>query len=928
MIEDVISQDQLIEMQENDPDLAIIRNQVVSKAEASKNQVSYYRNYGVLMRRWRPPDAACDEDWRVVHQVVVPKQLRRKVFWLAHEGPLAGHLGITKTRQKVLKHFYWPGIGSDVANLCRSCHICQVTGKPNQDPQVAPLVPIPTMDEPFNRVIIDCVGPLPKTKSGNQYLLTIMCTSTRFPEAIPLKNIRAPNIIKRLIKFFTLVGLPKAIQSDQGTNFMAGVFQQVMYELGIKQYTSSAYHPQSQGALERFHQTLKSMLRAYCYEQDKDWDEGVHLLLFAAREAVQESLGFSPFELLFGREVRGPLKLLKESWLDNEDQVGLLDQVTKLRQRMRGAGEIARENLKAAQTKMKTWYDRKARKRSFEVGDEVLILLPLPGHPLQARYSGPYTIEKKLNEVDYVVKTPGRRKEKRLCHINMLKLYQAREHDKVETLDRAVCIVTTGANEETIETGPKLVNSQILQNLKSKLVHLTPDKQADIKRLLLEFQHLFPDVPSCTTCIYHDVEVGTAAPCKQHPYRVNPIKLQYLKKEIEYMLKNKIIEPSNSDWSSPCILVPKPDGTYRFCTDFRKLNAVTKADSFPLPRIEDCIDKLGTAKYVTTLDLLKGYWQVPLTDRAKELSAFVTPEGLYQYRVMPFGMKNAPATFQRMVNKLVDGLYGCEAYIDDVIIYGNSWEEHYRRLQAVFKRFSEANLTVNLSKSEFGHAEVIFLGHVVGSGQVKPVTVKIQALINYPVPTNKQQVMRFLGMAGYYRRFCRNFSVVTAPLTNLLKKCQEYQWTPDCQAAFQKVKMMLSSKPILRAPDFQKQFYLMVDASDTGAGAVLMQCDDLGIEHPVCYFSRKFDQHQKNYSTIEKEALALLLALQHFDVYLNTTVFPIVVYTDHNPLVFVNKMKNNNQRLLRWSLLYQEFNIEIHHVRGKDNVIADALSRI
>jgi len=173
--------------------------------------------------------------------------------------------------------------------------------------------------------------------------------------------------------------------------------------------------------------------------------------------------------------------------------------------------------------------------------------------------------------------------------------------------------------------------------------------------------------------------------------------------------------------------------------------------------------------------------------------------------------------------------------------------------------------------------------------------------------------------------FCQNFSLIVAPLTNLLKKRQEYQWTEDCQAEFQSIKMMLSSKPVLRAPVFQKPFHFMVDASDIGAGAVLMQCDDKGIEHPVCYFSRNFDQHQNNYSTIEKEALALLLALQHFDVYLSTTVFPI---TDHNPLIFVNKMKNSNQRLLRWSLLFQEYNFKINHIHGKDNVIADALSRI
>ena len=256
-----------------------------------------------------------------------------------------------------------------------------MTGKPNQSHRVAPLIPIPVMEETFNRVLVDCVGPLPKTRSGNQYLLTIMCTSTRFPEAIPLRNTKTPNIVKALIIFFTLVGLPKAIQSDQGSNFLSGIFQQVMYELDIKQYTSSAYHPQSQGALKRFHQTLKSMIRTYCYDQEKDWDEGIHVLLFAAREAVQESLGFSPFELVFGREVRGPLRLLKESWLVEDNEVNLLEQVSKLRERMSKAGELARDNLEASQSEMKTWYDKKARKCSFNIGDKVLILLPIPGHP-------------------------------------------------------------------------------------------------------------------------------------------------------------------------------------------------------------------------------------------------------------------------------------------------------------------------------------------------------------------------------------------------------------------------------------------------------------------------------------------------------------------------------------------------------------------
>ena len=217
-----------------------------------------------------------------------------------------------------------------------------MVGKPNQTIPKAQLQPIPAFDEPFSRIIIDCVGPLPKKRSGCEYLLTIMCASTRFPEAIPLWNIKAKTIVKALVKFFTFVGLPKSVQSDQGSNFMSGTFQQVMHELGIKQYRSSAYHPESQGALERFHQTLKTMIRSYCFDTERDWDEGIHLLLFAARESVQESLGFSPFELVFGHTVRGPLTPLKEKFLsDGDTSLNLLQYVSDFRNKLTRACEVA-----------------------------------------------------------------------------------------------------------------------------------------------------------------------------------------------------------------------------------------------------------------------------------------------------------------------------------------------------------------------------------------------------------------------------------------------------------------------------------------------------------------------------------------------------------------------------------------------------------
>nr|XP_027235069.1 uncharacterized protein LOC113826385 [Penaeus vannamei] len=242
--------------------------------------------------------------------------------------------GVRKTLDRIWRNFYWPTIRKDVSRYCRTCHTCQMVGKPNQPPDIAPLIPIPPFDAPFSRVVIDIVGPLPKTATGYSYILTIMDMATRYPEAVPLKNTSAKIVVRELLQFFTRFGLPKEVQSDQGSNFMSKVFRQSLRELGIEQITSTAYHPQSQGAIERYHQTLKSMITKFCTESHKDWDKGLPFLLFATRETPNESLGFSPFELMFTHEVRGPLKLLKEEWLGMDENVGLLSYVSDFKEKL------------------------------------------------------------------------------------------------------------------------------------------------------------------------------------------------------------------------------------------------------------------------------------------------------------------------------------------------------------------------------------------------------------------------------------------------------------------------------------------------------------------------------------------------------------------------------------------------------------------
>ena len=631
--------------------------------------------------------------------------------------------------------------------------------------------------------------------------------------------------------------------------------------------------------------------------------------------------------------------MLKEKNLAEENTLlNLLQYVADVRHKLSKVCEIARSNLKSSQTKMKIRYDLTTKEREFNPGDKVLVLLPIIGNPLQARYHGPYVIEKRISNLNYIIHTPDRRKQRQLCHINMLKPY----FDKDSVSSHSVNIVYSVPfenidckiqieDEYFVKSDPglaKLQNSDILRNLEQKLSHLELSQRLELSKLILEYKQLFSDVPTITNKTYHDVDVGSSLPIKQHPYRMNTIKQKYLKEEIQYLLDNNFIQPSKSAWSSPCILVSKPDKSYRLCTDYRKVNNVTKTDSFPIPRIEDCIDKIGNANYITKFDLLKGFWQIPLTERAKEISAFVTSDGLFQYNVMPFGMKNSPATFQRLVNTVISGLDGCDAYIDDVIIHNNTFEDHLQSIRSLFDRLSDANLTINLSKSAFCHAVVTFLGHEVGRGKVMPIEAKIKAISEFPIPDGKKQLMRFLGMAGYYRKFCSNFSTITEPLTNLLRKRNKFIWSERCQKSFDKLKAVLISVPVLKAPNFNCRFKLAVDASDIGAGSVLLQEDENGVDHPVCYFSKKFNVSQMNYSTIEKECLSLILAVQHFEVYLTSSSLPIVVYSDHNPLTFINKMKNNNQRLMRWCLMLQEYNIDIKHIKGKDNIIADALSRV
>ena len=282
-----------------------------------------------------------------------------------------------------------------------------------------------------------------------------------------------------------------------------------------------------------------------------------------------------------------------------------------------------------------------------------------------------------------------------------------------------------------------------------------------------------------------------------------------------------------------------------------------------MPHINDLIDRLGKACYITTLDLAKGYWQVPLASEYRAKTAFSSPLGLFQFTVMPFGLQGAPATFQRLMGSVVSGLDFCAAYKDDLIVQSKTWKEHLAHLEHVFVRLEQAGLTVKASKCQIGMKECVYLGHVVGNGQVRPEPSKLEAVDAFPTPKTKKQVRTFLGLSGYYHQFIQNYASLAAPLFDLTRKSlpKQVRWTDKCQEAFVKLKDCLCKAPVLNNPDFSRSFVLQTDASDQGIGAVLSQVDEADQEHPVAFYSRKFLVREERYATVEKECLAIKLGV-------------------------------------------------------------------
>jgi len=499
-----------------------------------------------------------------------------------------------------------------------------------------------------------------------------------------------------------------------------------------------------------------------------------------------------------------------------------------------------------------------------------------------------------------------------------------------------VNVVSILTRENTDETGAEVEltkeEQERLDLMMSKVSSKLPDEErAQLRNLLKANISLFVDrleLAGASNLDPHTINTGDAKPIKLRAIRVSPHLQEHLKVLTDEMLAAGVIRESVSPWAFPVILVDKPDGSLRFCVDYRRLNAVTIKDAYPIPRVDEILDALSGKKYISTMDLSSGYWQIPLREEDKAKTAFVTRSGHFEFNVLPMGPTNSPATFQANMEKLLAGLNWicCLIYIDDIIVGTYTFEEHLTTLQEIFNRFKKANIVVKAKKCNFLRDEVPVLGHLVIQGNIKPNHEKIRAIEQCRPPTNTKQIQQFLGLTGYYRRFVPKYAEIAAPLTDLLVKDAPWKWETEQQTAFETLKVALTKEPILTLPDFKKEFILMTDASDLAIGAVLAQLDDEGHERVVAYGSKRLSRSQRKYSTTMKECLSIVYWINYYRCYLQGKRF--MVFTDHKALKWLMQVgETGNPQLLRWAAKLQQYDMEIKYRPGKENGNADSMTR-
>ena len=481
------------------------------------------------------------------------------------------------------------------------------------------------------------------------------------------------------------------------------------------------------------------------------------------------------------------------------------------------------------------------------------------------------------------------------------------------------------------ETGPNKNIISVKERERQVLEGVPIDHRENLESLIQEYHDLFPEqlpkgLPPTREVKHHiDVEPGSK-PSYRPPYRLGPAEQDELEEQIKDLLAQGFIQPSCSPYGAPVLFVPKKDGRWRMCIDYRALNKQTVKDRYPLPRIDLLLDRLGQAKVFSKLDLAQGYHQIAMAKDSVEKTAFCTNIGQWEYLVMPFGLCNAPSTFQRLMNTVFEQELNSFilVYLDDILVYSRSVGEHWGHLKCAFDRLRRAKLYARLHKCEFLKDKVDYLGFEVGRDGIRTSPEKVRAILDWPRPLSVHDIRSFLGLASYYRKFIRGFSQLAKPLTDLTKEKNAWQWEKREEQSFLALKAAMATAPVLRLPDFERQFVVTTDASDVAIGAILEQDFGSGLQ-PIAFSSRKLNPTEIRYSAYERELLGIVWAIGQWKHYFQGP-HPILIQTDHAPLRHLPSQTSVNSRVWRWLAVLQGYHVEIRHIPGKKNP-ADSLSR-
>jgi hypothetical protein len=941
-----------------------------------------------------------------VDQLCLPLKRVETVLKIAHDLPYSGHQAIRRTNDRISMSFYFPGQLQRVKDYCNSCNICQLRARERRT-DLVPIKPIDRHEDNFGHLQADIIGPM----GGGVYKYALVLTDvqSRYVNAFELHTPTAKNVVDKIILHSSLFGLPRYISFDCGTHFTSELTKACLNRLGVSPRFHCPYNPRAAGLVERSNATLKQIISKLAEDMPASWHKVLPFALWSLRTSVNETLGISPYQAVFGQQAIGPLQLLCDDWtgkrpLPLDIAKAPAQYLRELERRLEIASEYTAEHAAREQTRYTQHYNLRSRDKHFEVGEQVIYLMPSSTHKLTRTWIGPCIVMKKNSPYSYIIEVNGKQQ---WCHANHLRKYNERVnsaacHNCAIIFDTDqefgyVPTLTIQPNENTVRkavyasthVGPSVSDNidprknsdesssdvdhpmQLLEDNDdvtrffsdaslvrcskpidivtkidqstskfieridaNKLQHLDETRKMELLHVLNEFSDCFSETPGFCPYVEHKIVVSPEfKPKRLREYRIPEILKPEIQRQIDELVKMNFIRPSNSPMASPIVAVlkgPTGQGGVRLTIDFRYLNQHSQNDAFVMPHLQDTIQKVGAARYVTVFDAKSGYWQLGLREEDRWLSAFAYDGGLYEWCRLPFGMRTSGNTFCRCVQLILEPIRDfCFAFVDDMSVCSNDWVQHLSHLRSYLTEIRKSGLTLSLKKCSFAQNEVRFVGHIIGSGRHRPDETKLSSVVELNRPTTKKDVRRMVGFFSYFRSYIPHLAELSAPFTNLLAKGRSnlVEWGDTEETAFQELKRVLCEcvKANLYIAQWGQPFGIHTDASSIAVGSCLVQWDSQGKERPIAFASSKLTGAQLAWAAVEKEAYAVVWSLNKF----RTWIFgaPITIFADCNPLTFLTASAPKSAKLTRWALALQEFQITFKYKRGTDNVVPDYLSR-